>query len=158
MGKRGGLARPKSRKTKVPSPRLTTEQQLELLRLLPDGIGNRDQLPYTDGSTLLHRQFNKLTRANLDKREFWRVLSRVGKQSRKPQPLFEADSVGGLHEELVQFLELQNPWWSGKPAKPTERFRRWAFAECRIAWRGGLRRSSPFGGRDRSERRPSRSS
>jgi predicted AAA+ superfamily ATPase len=32
-----------------------------------------------------------------------------------------------LQPELVQWLEIQNPWWSGKPAKPTEGFRRWAF-------------------------------
>ena len=29
----------------------------------------------------------------------------------------------------MQFLELQNPWWSGNPAKRTERYRRWAFSE-----------------------------
>jgi len=129
VGKRGGLARGKSRKTKVPSPTLTTEQKLELLRLLPDGIGSRDQLPYTDEFDHLHRQFSRLTRTDFDEREFWRVVSRVGKQSRKPQPLFQTAPLGGLPEELVQFLELQNPWWSGNPAKRTERYRRWAFSE-----------------------------
>jgi predicted AAA+ superfamily ATPase len=129
VGKRGGLARPKSRKKAVPAPRLTIEQQLELLRLFPDGIGNRDQLPYTERFDSLHRQFKRLVRASFDKREFWRVLSRVGKRSRKPQPLFDVAPLGGLHEELVQFLEMQNPWWSGRPAKPTELFRRWAFGE-----------------------------
>ena len=129
VGKRGGLARGKSRKTKVPSPKLTTEQQLELLRLLPDGIGSRDQLPYTEEFDNLHRQFSKLTRTNFDNREFWRVVSRIGKRSRKPQPIFQTAPLGGLPEELVHFLELQNPWWSGNPAKPTERFRRWAFGE-----------------------------
>ena len=138
MGKRGGLARPKSRKTRVPSPRLTTEQQLELLRLFPDGIGNRDQLPYSDRFDAIHRQFNKLIRANLDRREFWRVLSRVGKRSRKPRPLFDATPLGGLHEDLVEFLLLQNPWWSGKPAKPTERFRRWPFTEVTNRLERGL--------------------
>ena len=128
-GKRGGLAREKSRRKKVPAPKLTTEQQLELLRLFPDGIGNRDSLPYTEEFENLRRQFSKLTRTNLDNREFWRVLSRVGKRSRKPQALFETAPLGGLPAELVRFLEFQNPWWSGKPAKPTERFRRWAFAE-----------------------------
>ena len=43
--------------------------------------------------------------------------------------LFETAPLGGLPAELVQFLQFQNPWWSGKPAKPTECFRRWAFAE-----------------------------
>jgi predicted AAA+ superfamily ATPase len=130
VGKRGKQAREKSRKVKVPSPKLTTEQQLELLRLLPDGIGNRDQLPYTDEFDRLRRQFNKLTRSKLDQREFWRVLSRVGKRSRKPQPIFQSAPLGGLHEDLVKYLEVQNPWWRGKLAKPTERFRRWGFMEA----------------------------
>ena len=129
VGKRGGLARGKSRKTKVKSPKLTTEQQLELLRLLPDGIGSRDQLPYTDEFVHLHRRFSRLTRTNFDKREFWRVVSRVGKKSRKPEPLFQTAPLGGLPEDLVKFLERQNPWWSGNPAKGTERYRRWAFGE-----------------------------
>ncbi len=128
VGKKGGLARDKSQRKTVSSPKLTTEQQLELLRLLPDGIGSRDQLPYTADFDALHRQFSRLTGTKLDKREFWRVLSRVAKRSRKPTPIFDAAPLGGLHPELVHFLELQNPWWSGKPAKPTERFRRWAFA------------------------------
>jgi predicted AAA+ superfamily ATPase len=129
VGKRGGLARPKSEIQKVPAPKLTTEEQLEMLRLLLDGIGTRDQLPYTERFDILHRRFNRLIRANLDQREFWRVLSRVGKRSRKPKPLFDAGTLTGLHEELVQLLERQNPWWGATPARRTERFRRWAFAE-----------------------------
>jgi predicted AAA+ superfamily ATPase len=129
VGKRGGLARKKSKQKRVPAPKLPTEQQLELLRLFPDGIGNRDQLPYTEEFDGLHRQFSKLTRTTLSKHEFWRALSGVAKRSRKPQPLFQTAPLGGLPEELVHFLELQNPWWSGSPAKPTERFRRWAFGE-----------------------------
>ena len=77
----------------------------------------------------LHRQFSKLTHTTFDKREFWRVVSRIGKRSRKPKPIFQTAPLGGLPQDLVDFLELQNPWWSGKPAKPTERFRRWAFGE-----------------------------
>jgi predicted AAA+ superfamily ATPase len=138
VGKRGGLSRSKSRKTTVPSPKLTTEEQLELMRLLPDGIGNRDQLPYTERFETLHRRFNRLIRAHLDEREFWRVLSRVGKRSRKPKPLFGVSTLSGLHEELVDFLKLQNPWWSGKPAKRTERFRRWAFGEVMDRLERGL--------------------
>ena len=38
----------------------------------------------------------------------------------------------------MKFLEFQNPWWSGKPAKPTERFRRWAFAEVADRLERGL--------------------
>lgn len=128
VGKRGGLARAK--RSKVLSPKLTREQQLEMLRLLPDGIGSRDQLPYTDEFDHIHRQFSRLTRTNFDKREFWRVVSRVAKRSRKPQPLFETAPLGGLPEELIHFLERQNPWWSGAPAKPAERFRRWGFNDA----------------------------
>jgi len=128
-GKPGGLARDKSRKKKMPDPQVTTEQKLELLRLFPDGLGIRDQLPYTDEFDRLHRQFNRLTRLKLDQREFWRVLCRVGKASRKPQPIFESAPLGGLPKDLVDWVQDQNPWWSGKPAKPTEPFRRWAFAE-----------------------------
>jgi predicted AAA+ superfamily ATPase len=127
IGKKGGFARDKSRRRRVPAPKLSTEQQLELLRLFPDGIGSRDQLPYTTEFDELHRRFSRLTDLKLDEREFWRVLSRVGKRSRKPKPLFQTAPLGGLQPELVQWLEIQNPWWSGRPAKLTEGFRRWAF-------------------------------
>jgi predicted AAA+ superfamily ATPase len=126
-GKKGGLARGRSGQKRVSAPKLSTSQQLELLRLFPDGIGSRDQLPYTGEFDELHRRFSRLTGLKLDKREFWRVLSRVGKRSRKPRPLFQSAPLGGLQPELVQWLETQNPWWRGKPAKPTETFRRWAF-------------------------------
>ena len=129
VGKRGGLARAGSRKKTVPAPRLTTEQQLEVLRLFPDGIGNRDQLPYTQEFDHLRSRFSQLTGTTLKKRDFWRALSRVGKRSRKPQPLFDTAPLGGLPADLVQLLELQNPWWSGKPLKPIPLFRRWACDE-----------------------------
>jgi len=135
-GKRGGLARDKNRR--VSSPTLTTEQQLELMRLLPDGIGSRDQLPYTELFDDLHRQFSKLTRTQLDAREFWRVLSRVAKRSRKPKPVFQSAPIGGLDPRLVEMMEFQNPWWSGKPATPSASFRRWAFAEVRDRLNRGL--------------------
>lgn len=128
-GKRGGLAREKRKKKRVPSPRLTTGQQLELMRLLPDGIGSRDQLPYTQLFDDLHCQFCKLTRTRLDGREFWRVLSRVAKRSRKPKPVFQTAPLGGLDPRLVEMMEFQNPWWIGKPGKLTPLFCRCAFAE-----------------------------
>lgn len=137
-GKRGGLARSKSRKKTVPARKLTDAQQLELLRIKPEGIGNRDQLPYTDEFDDLHERFSELTGTRLDKREFWRVLSRVAKRSRKPEPVFETAPLGGLPKELVELLETQNPWWSGKPAKPTKRYRRWAFAEVMRRLEQGL--------------------
>lgn len=129
VGKRGGFARSARRRRSPPTPSLSTEQQLELLRLLPDGIGNRDQLPYTEEFDDLHRRFSRLTHTRLDKHEFWRAVCRVGKRSRKPQPLFATAPLGGLPKELVELLEFQNPWWSGNSPKPTARFRRWAFGE-----------------------------
>ncbi len=129
VGKRGGLGGRKRRRQGDPIA-LTTEQQLELLRLMPDGIGNRDRLPYTDEFDELHRRFNRWMKgAKLTKHEFWRALARVGKRSRKPQPLFETTPLGGLPADLVELLAFQNPWWRGEPAKPTEPFRRWAFYE-----------------------------
>jgi len=128
-GKRGGLARDKTKNKRVPSPRLTTEQQLELMRLLPDGIGCRDQLPYTELFDHLHSQFSTLTRTRLDAREFWRVLSRVAKRSRKPKPVFQTAPLGGLNHRLVEIIQFQNPWWTAKPCKATPLFRRRAFAE-----------------------------
>jgi uncharacterized protein len=129
VGKRGGLARSSPHRRAQRAPTISTEDQLELMRLLPDGVGNRDQFPYTEAFDEIHRQFTKLTKVKLDKHEFWRVLARVGKKSRKPQPVFDVAPLGGLPKQLVEFLEFQNPWWSGKASKPTERFRRWAFPE-----------------------------
>jgi len=86
-------------------------------------------LPYTQEFDHLRSRFSQLTGTTLKKREFWRVLSRVGKRSRKPQPLFDTAPLGGLPADLVQLLELQNPWWSGKPLKPIPLFRRWACDE-----------------------------
>lgn len=129
IGKRGGLAR-KGRHRKVPrAPALTTEQQLEIIRLMPEGIGRRDCLPYTVEFDRLHRQFSKLTRTRLTKHDFWRGLSRVAKRSRKPEPIFDAAPRGRLPRKAVEILETVNPWWRAEPAEPPERYRRWAFHE-----------------------------
>lgn len=117
-GKPGGLGREKSRRKKMPDPQLTTEQKLELLRLFPDGLGIRDQLPYTDEYDRLHQQFNRLTQLKLDQREFWRVLCRVGKASRKPQPIFQSAPLGGLPKDLVDYVEDQNP--GGAESQPSQ--------------------------------------
>ena len=126
IGKKGGLGRGK----KAPrTPSLTHEQQLEILRLLPEGIGSRDQLPYTAQFNDLYKRFSKLTGTRFSKHEFWRGLSRVAKRSRKPTPLFDLAPLGGLPSDLVQFLERTNPWWRAQPSIPTEPFHRWAFDE-----------------------------
>ncbi len=128
-GKKGGLAGAGKTKRASRTPRLTEEQQLEILRLFPDGIGNRDHLPYTAEFEEKYRRFSKLTGTKFTKHEFWRGLSRVAKLSRKPAPLFTAAPLGGLPPEVVRFLERTNPWWKAQPPRGVERYRRWAFAE-----------------------------
>ena len=129
IGKGGGLAKKGGKKKAPRTPTLTDDEQLEILRLLPDGIGNRDHLPYTPKFDEMHKRFAKLTGKKLDKHEFWRGVSRVAKLSRKPKPVYETAPLGGLDPELVTFLERNNPWWRAQPMKEPERFRRWAFAE-----------------------------
>ncbi|MBI5863499.1 MAG: ATP-binding protein [Planctomycetes bacterium] len=129
VGKGGGLA-PGGRKKRAPrTPTLTDDEQLEILRLMPDGIGNRDHLPYTAEFDEMHRRFTQLTGKKLTKHEFWRGVSRVAKLSRKPKPVLEASPVGGLSDELVAFLERNNPWWRGQPSRASASYRRWAYAE-----------------------------
>lgn len=130
IGKEGGLGTKTNRKRAPRAPTLTTEQQLELLRLFPEGIGSRDQLPYTEKFDDLHKRFSQLTNLTLSKHEFWRVLSRVAKLSRKPKPVFDVAPLGGLAPPLVQFLERTNPWWRGQPGTPVRHFHRWAFDEA----------------------------
>lgn len=128
IGKYGGTKGAK-RKIAPKAPTLTHEEQLEILRLMPDGIGKRDDLPYTVRFDDLHKQFSKLTRRKFSKRDFWRVVSRVGKLSRKPEAVFDSEApAGNLPVELVQFLERTNPWWLGNPF-PVEGYHRIAFSE-----------------------------
>lgn len=138
VGKRGGLARKANRKQAPSAPTLTDEQQLEILRLMPEGIGSRDGLPYTAEFDRLHRQFSKLTGKKLTQWEFWRVLSRVGKRSRKLEPLFASAPPGELPPNTVKLLDDLNPWWRAEPARKTERYRRWAFQETWHRLQGGL--------------------
>ena len=129
IGKGGGLAGKSGRKRAPATPRLSEEEQLEILRLFPDGIGNCDDLPYTPRFDELHRQFTKLAGRKLSQHEFWRGLSRVAKLSRKPKPLFETAPLGGLPRELVQLFERTNPWWKAQPGTESKPFRRWVFQE-----------------------------
>ncbi len=129
VGKGGGLGK-KGEKKKAPrTPTLSADEQLEILRRFPDGIGNRDDLPYTPKFDELYRRFNRQTGKELTKHEFWRGVSRVAKLSRKPKPVYETAPLGGLLPELVAFLEDRNPWWRAKPQKEVKVFRRWAFDE-----------------------------
>ncbi|HEX8325243.1 MAG TPA: AAA family ATPase [Tepidisphaeraceae bacterium] len=127
IGKYGGAGGKTGRKSAPATKSLTTVQQLEMLRLFPDGIGQRDNLPYTKQFDDLHKQFAKLTGLRLTSHEFWRATSRVAKLSRKPKPLFETAPLGGLPLDIVQFLERTNPWWRAQPLPTVERYRRSAF-------------------------------
>lgn len=138
VGKGGGLGAKGEKKRAPRTPSLTAEEQLEILRLMPDGIGNRDHLPYTAKFDDLHRRFVKLTGKELDKHEFWRGLSRVAKLSRKPKPVFDTLPLGGLDKELIDFIDRQNPWWKAQPARQVERYRRWAFGEVISRLQSGL--------------------
>jgi len=129
VGKGGGLGKKGGKKKAPPTPTLTDDEQLEILRLLPDGIGNRDHLPYTAKFDEMHKRFAKLTGKKLDKHEFWRGVSRVAKNARQPKPVYETAPLGDLDATLVAFLEDRNPWWRVKPKLPTERYRRWAYPE-----------------------------
>ena len=92
IGKGGGLGNKGGKKKAPRTPTLTDDEQLEILRLMPDGIGNRDELPYTGKFEVMHRRFTKLTEKKLSKHEFgaacpaWRSfpasLSRYTKQRR----------------------------------------------------------------------------
>lgn len=129
IGKRGELAKTGKRKKGSVAPTLSDEEQLEILRLMPDGVGNRDHLPYTAKFDAMHQRFAKLTGKKLTKHEFWRAVSLVAKNARKPKPVYETAPVGGLSPELIAFLEGNNPWWRAKPSKSSPSYRRWAFSE-----------------------------
>ncbi len=130
VGKSGGLGVKGQKKKASRTPTLTAGEQLEILRLFPDGIGNRDHLPYTPKFDEIHRRFTNLTGKTLSKHEFWRVLDRTARLSRKPTPVFAEAPLGGLAQDLVLFLQRQNPWWLGQPANKVEPFRRWAYSEA----------------------------
>ena len=128
VGKQGGLSGATRKKLAAP-PSLTRDQELELLRLFPDGIGSRDSLPYTPRFDELHARFRRLTLLPISKHDFWRVVSNIAKRSRKPKPIKGPISAGKLPNELLASLLDQNPWWEGKPWKRTEPYRRWAYDE-----------------------------
>lgn len=137
IGKGGGLAKKGGKKRAPRTPTLTDDEQLEILRLLPDGIGNRDQLPYTAKFDEMHKRFAKLTGKKLGKHEFWRGVSRVAKLATKPKPVYQTVPLGNLDAQTVAFLERNNPWWRGNVVRSTDEYRRWAFFEVikRLRWK-----------------------
>ena len=127
--KKGGLASSGKKKRAPATRRATKEEQLEILRLLPDGTGERDNLPYTRRFDDLHKRFTVLTGSHFTKHEFWRVISSVAKRSQKSRPLFDAAPLGGLSADTVRFLERLNPWWQAMAGMTTPDMRRWAYDE-----------------------------
>ncbi|RJP37185.1 MAG: ATP-binding protein [Phycisphaerales bacterium] len=130
IGKGGGPGGKSGKKKRAPrTPTLTAEEQFEILRLMPDGVGNRDHLPYTARFDDLHQRFTKLTGRELTRHEFWRGLSRVAKLARKPKAAFRSRDAGVLDQQIVEILERLNPWWRGGAGQVAESYRRWAFNE-----------------------------
>jgi hypothetical protein len=129
IGKYGGAGGKDGKKVAPKTRKFSADEQREIRRLFPEGIGFRDNLPYTPQFDDLHRRFSQLTHTKTTKHEFWRLTSHVAKLSRKPKPIFDTAPLGGLPTAMVQFLERINPWWRAQPAAPPERFRRWAFRD-----------------------------
>ena len=129
IGKYGGAGGQDGRKKAPDTRKLTEDEKLEIRRLFPEGIGHRDNLPYTPEFDDLYRRFTQRIHAKFTKHEFWRATSHVAKLSRKPKPVFDTAPLGGLPEAMVHYLERTNPWWKAQPAPPPERYRRWAFRD-----------------------------
>lgn len=128
VGKKGGVAGSQRRKRPA-GPPLTSDQEFELLRLFPDGIGSRDSLPYSPKLDAYHTRFLRLTSLELSKQDFWRAISNIAKRSKKPEPIKGPLPLAGLPKELIDSLLDQNPWWSGQSWERTEPYRRWAYRE-----------------------------
>lgn len=136
--KRGGMGKVGARKRVPRLPPQSEPEKLEILRLFPDGIGNRDSIPYTARFDALRRRYGKLTGQSLSSNEFWRRIASVAKLSRKPQPTMSSASTSGLDPDLLGFLERNNPWWRGQPAVPAQFFRRWAYDEAASRLQSGI--------------------
>ena len=124
-GKRGGAGG--KRRRLPPGPKVTKEQQLEILGLVPEYVGSRDRLPYTREFDDILRRYTAASGQRMTKHDFWRVLSRLGKRSRKPQPPLSPSGPVALSDGTVRCLEDTNPWWVGGQAPPAKRYRRWIF-------------------------------
>ncbi|MBN2577956.1 MAG: hypothetical protein JXB10_03115 [Pirellulales bacterium] len=101
VAKEGGIGKKGPRRPRITSPKLTIPQQLEILRLFPDGIGGRDRLPYTKEFDDVHKRFNKRTGLKLTPHDFWLSVSSVAKKSRPPKPLFESAPRGELPRAIA---------------------------------------------------------
>lgn len=126
VGKKGV---PRKKQPRVTSPKISALHKLEIRRLLPEGLGGRDRLPYTSEFDELFRRFSELTNTRLSKAEFWRIVKTVAKSKRKTKAPFISIPQGNLPKRIVDVLEKNNPWWIGNRQKSTHSFRRWAYDE-----------------------------
>ena len=128
-GKEGGARHKKTSKDKAslelkPIIHLTQDEAFEVMRLCPEAIGSRDRLPYTIEFDAMYRLFIEHTGRHLTKNDFWRVLSRIAKRSRKPDSVEYSPEPGVIPAELERYLFMTNPWWESKPGKPVPDYRR----------------------------------
>ena len=133
-GKEGGAHRKKSlhsehRRMQRQIIDLTQDDAFELLRLCPEAIGSRDRLPYTTEFDDMYRLFNAHTGKTLTKNDFWRILSRLAKRSRKPKPIEYKQSSKVISPALESLLFRINPWWKQLPMKPVPAYRRGIYKE-----------------------------
>ncbi len=98
--------------TKLSTIPSTEAEKVEILRLLPDSAGERDRLPYTTAFDHIHELFKKHTGRSIAKNDFWRLVLRTAKGSRKPQPV-DINPSNTLSESLLTELHAMNPWWKG---------------------------------------------
>jgi predicted AAA+ superfamily ATPase len=120
-GKKGGARQ--LNKIRLPLISITQEEKFELMRLCPENIGSRDRLPYTTEFDDMYGKFKVHTGRNLTKNDFWRVLSRTAKASRKPNAV-EYNPTNELPNQLVRDLFTMNPWWSGNSLKRLPHYKR----------------------------------
>lgn len=109
--------------TKLPTIPATEAEKVEILRLLPDSAGERDRLPYTSAFEHIYELFKKHTGRNVGKNDFWRLVLRTAKGSRKPQPV-DINPSNTLSESLLAELHAMNPWWKGDSMTKTKPYKR----------------------------------
>ena len=109
-GKKGGARQ--IIRTRLPVVPSTEAEKVEILRLIPHSTGERDHMPYTEAFDHAYGLFKKHTKSNIDKNDFWRLVLKITKNSRRPQPI-DINPGNELSESLLTELHAMNPWWRG---------------------------------------------
>ncbi|MDR1483691.1 MAG: AAA family ATPase, partial [Planctomycetaceae bacterium] len=109
-GKKGNTKQ--KNKIKLQSANLTTSEESELLRLIPDSANERNRLPYTLDFDYFYKTFKQRTQRKITKNDFWQLIIRVAKKSRKLEPI-DISPSNTSSENLWNDLYRMNPWWSG---------------------------------------------